>query len=142
VQDQLGRRDTKVILIRAPRVPVHTGTHGEPLAMTGRTSLTVHQNVSQFTARYGPHLCTAGVEGSSPFVSTARNHRSQVASLPFSLLSFGQLSYRRERKGSRAVEGVPDALSVVLRGVGVPVEGGGCLLMPHDLLHDVDRYAV
>jgi hypothetical protein len=44
--------------------------------MTDRTSLTVHQNVSQLTARYGTHLCTAGVEGSSLFVSTTQVTRS------------------------------------------------------------------
>jgi hypothetical protein len=46
----------EAILVRAPRVPVHTGT----TAMADRTSLTVHQNALQLTRRYGPHLCKAG----------------------------------------------------------------------------------
>jgi hypothetical protein len=35
-----------VILVRAPRVPVPPGTHGDPQAMTDRNSLTVHGNIS------------------------------------------------------------------------------------------------
>jgi hypothetical protein len=59
-----------VILIRAPCVPVRTGTHGEPPTTTVIISLIMHENASLLTLRYGPRLCTAGVEGSSPFVST------------------------------------------------------------------------
>jgi hypothetical protein len=48
-----------MILIRAPRVPVPTGTHGESQAMAGRLSLTAHENKSQLTDCYGPDLCKA-----------------------------------------------------------------------------------
>jgi hypothetical protein len=45
-------------------------THGEPRTTTVRMSLTVRQKTSLLTDRHRPLLCTAGVEGSSPFVST------------------------------------------------------------------------
>lgn len=48
-----------MILARVPRVPVPTGTHGEPPAMAGRTSLTAHESKSQLTECYGPDLCKA-----------------------------------------------------------------------------------
>jgi hypothetical protein len=48
-----------VILVRAPRVPVHRGTHGEPRTTTVRISLTTHQNTSLLTPRDGPLLCKA-----------------------------------------------------------------------------------
>ena len=47
------------ILSRAPRVPVPTGTHGEPRTLTVRVSLTVHQSTFLLTDSYGPHLCKA-----------------------------------------------------------------------------------
>jgi hypothetical protein len=46
-------------LVRAPRVPVATGTHGEPRITTVRISLTVHEKASLLTVGYGPHLCKA-----------------------------------------------------------------------------------
>jgi hypothetical protein len=48
-----------IILVRAPRVPVPTGTRGESPTMTGRTSLTVHGQAPQLMARDGPFLCKA-----------------------------------------------------------------------------------
>jgi hypothetical protein len=52
----------QAILVRAPRVPVATGTHGEPRTTTVRISLTVHDETSLLTVGYGPDLCTAGVK--------------------------------------------------------------------------------
>jgi hypothetical protein len=48
-----------VILARAPRLPVLTGTHGESPAMAGRILLTVHGNTSQLTSCDSPLLCKA-----------------------------------------------------------------------------------
>jgi hypothetical protein len=48
-----------VILVRAPCVPVPTGTHGEPPALADRRSLIVHRNTSLLTPRDGPLLCKA-----------------------------------------------------------------------------------
>jgi hypothetical protein len=48
-----------VILVCAPRVPVETGTHGEPRITTVRISLTVYEKTSLLTVGYGPNLCTA-----------------------------------------------------------------------------------
>jgi hypothetical protein len=48
-----------VILIRAPGVPVPTGTHGELPALADRSSLTVHGNTSLLTSRDSPLLCKA-----------------------------------------------------------------------------------
>jgi hypothetical protein len=56
-------------LFRAPRVPVATGTHGEPRTTTVRISLTAHQNTSLLTRGDCPLLCKAGVEVWSPFAS-------------------------------------------------------------------------
>ena len=81
-----------VILPRAPRVPVPSGTHGEPRTLTVRISLTVYQSPSLLTDRYGPHLCKAGVEGSSPFVSTkpsARSDPGQRVGPVFELITSG-----------------------------------------------------
>jgi hypothetical protein len=61
---------TPVIFVRAPCVPVPAGTHGEPWTTTVKVSLSVHHNAFLLTDGHGPLLCTAGVEGSSPFVST------------------------------------------------------------------------
>jgi hypothetical protein len=47
------------ILCRAPRVPVPSGTHGEPRTLTARISLTVHPSTSLRTDRRRPHLCKA-----------------------------------------------------------------------------------
>jgi hypothetical protein len=51
---------TESILVRAPRVPVPMGPHGESLMVTARNSPTVHDNASQLTPRYRLHLCAAG----------------------------------------------------------------------------------
>jgi hypothetical protein len=48
-----------MILIRAPCVPVPTGTHGEPRVMTDRNSLTVHGSTSLLKPRASPLLCKA-----------------------------------------------------------------------------------
>jgi hypothetical protein len=48
-----------VILVRAPRVPVPSGTHGEPRTTTVRNSLIVHEKASLLTVGYGPDLCKA-----------------------------------------------------------------------------------
>jgi len=60
------RARTSVIMVCAPRVPVHTGTHGEPPAMADRISLFVHLNDSLLTPCHCPHLCTAGVRHGAP----------------------------------------------------------------------------
>jgi hypothetical protein len=49
----------QTILIRAPRMPVRTGTHGQPGVVADSISLTVHKNASQLTMRDGPLLCKA-----------------------------------------------------------------------------------
>ena len=48
--------------------------------MTGRTSLTVRQNVSQLTVRDGPHLCTVVLQPLAKAWSTA-NDGSQLAAV-------------------------------------------------------------
>lgn len=47
------------ILVRAPCVPVTTGTYGESSALTVRISLIVHEYGSQLTPRDSRRLCTA-----------------------------------------------------------------------------------
>jgi hypothetical protein len=64
VLQQAGTPMSPVILVRAPRVPVPTGTHGESPAMAGRTSLTAHENTSLLTKGYSPDLCTAVLRAS------------------------------------------------------------------------------
>lgn len=64
---QCGTPRASMILPRAPRVPVPTGTHGEPRTPTVRLSLTVRQNASLLTDGYAPLLCKA----------VLRRHRAQ-----------------------------------------------------------------
>jgi hypothetical protein len=56
---QDGTLHAPVILVRAPRVPVPPGTHGESRALTDRNSLTVHGSTSQLTPCGSPLLCKA-----------------------------------------------------------------------------------
>jgi hypothetical protein len=61
--------------------PSRAHSHGDFRASTDsadKKSLTAHRNAPQLTRRNRPHLCKAGVEGSSPFVSTTLNSGKRI----------------------------------------------------------------
>ncbi len=64
------RQRAATILDRAPRMPVHTGTHGEPPAMADRISRTVHLNASPAHAA----LQSAPLHGGTPTPQSADRH--------------------------------------------------------------------
>jgi hypothetical protein len=77
-----------VILVRAPRVPVPTGTHGESPALADRISLTVHRNTSLLTPRDSPLLCKTGVSVASrrrDHPTSPRRHQ-EMAQTPLDLV--------------------------------------------------------
>jgi hypothetical protein len=87
-----------VILVRASRVPVPTGTHGELPALADRSSLTVHGNTPPLTPRGSPLFCKAGPRTARratrvPLVAVSSGHQGSL------LTTAGRRS--RPRRGYR-----------------------------------------
>lgn len=82
------------ILVRAPRVPVPTGTHGKSPLLTDKSSLSVHRSDSHLVPRDSPAICKAEVEhGDMGFPSSQPNTRwPPLAAIGFGMIQKGGMT--------------------------------------------------
>jgi hypothetical protein len=79
--------------------------------MTGRTSLTVHQNVSQLTARDGPHPCTAVLRPLDRACRAPVAHQDHLVSRPMP----GPRATRYKSGTDRTTQRWPTATTITQR---------------------------